>query len=189
MFHRVVGPGLEIRQFELADAEEVFAAADRNRAYLGEWLPWVEHTHSAADVRPFIAAALEQHDAGLGPNCAIVLDGAIVGSVGSHAFNLADRHCSIGYWVDSACQGRGIATRCAAALIDWLFGEAGMHRVEIRCGTGNLRSCAIPERLGFTREGVLREAQWVAGRWVDLVVWGMIEREWARFPENTNAGA
>jgi len=53
-----------------------------------------------------------------------------------------------------------------------------MHRVEIRCGTGNHRSCAVPERLGFTREGVLREAQWVSGRWVDLVVWGMLEQEW-----------
>jgi len=178
MFHRVVDPGLEIRQFQLDDAAEVFAAADRNREYLRQWLPWVDHTHSAADVRTFIEAALEQHDAGLGPNCAILLEGKIVGSMGSHRFDLADRNCSIGYWVDAASQGKGIITRCSAALIDYLFHEVGMHRVEIRCGTGNHRSCAVPERLGFTREGVLRGAQWVSGRWVDLVVWGMLEQEW-----------
>jgi ribosomal-protein-serine acetyltransferase len=178
MFHRVVSPGLELRQFQFEDAEEIFAAADRNRAYLREWLPWVDHTHSAADVRTFIEAALEQHDAGLGPNCAIVLDGKIVGSIGSHRFNMADRNCSIGYWIDAASQGKGIVTQCSATLLDYLFGEVGMHRVEIRCGTGNERSCAVPERLGFTREGVLREAEWVSGRWVDLVVWGMLEQEW-----------
>jgi ribosomal-protein-serine acetyltransferase len=178
MFHRVVAPGLEIRQFQFEDAEETFAAADRNREHLREWLPWVDHTHSPADVRTFIEAALEQHDAGLGPNCAILLDGKIVGSMGSHRFDLIDRHCSIGYWLDAGCQGRGIITQCSATLIDYLFSEVGMHRVEIRCGTGNHRSCAVPRRLGFTREGVLRGAQWVSGRWVDLVVWGMLEQEW-----------
>jgi len=63
-------------------------------------------------------------------------------------------------------------------MLDYLFEELGLHRVEIRCGTGNTRSCAIPERLGFTREGLLREAEWVNDRWLDLLVWGMLEVEW-----------
>jgi len=50
--------------------------------------------------------------------------------------------------------------------------------VEIRCATGNTRSCAIPERLNFTREGLLRQSERVNDRWVDLVVWGMIEEQW-----------
>jgi ribosomal-protein-serine acetyltransferase len=54
--------------------------------------------------------------------------------------------------------------------------------VEIRCGTGNRKSCAIPERLGFQREGVAREADWVSGRWVDLVIWSMLEDEWKKRP-------
>ena len=65
-------------------------------------------------------------------------------------------------------------------MLDHIFDELGLHRVEIRCGTGNLRSCAIPERLGFTREGVVREAEWVNDRWVDLVVWGILEEDWRR---------
>ena len=58
--------------------------------------------------------------------------------------------------------------------------ELGLHRVEIRCGTGNLRSCAIPRRLGFTSEGVAREAEWVNDSWVDLFVWWMLEADWRR---------
>jgi ribosomal-protein-serine acetyltransferase len=63
-------------------------------------------------------------------------------------------------------------------MLDYLFEELGLHRVEIRCGTGNTRSCAIPERLGFTREGLLREAEWVNDRWLDLAVWGMTAEQW-----------
>ena len=62
-----------------------------------------------------------------------------------------------------------------------------MHRVEIRCATGNTRSCAIPARLGFTREGVLREAEIVGGRFLDLVVWSLLEQDYqdlaARWPQ------
>jgi ribosomal-protein-serine acetyltransferase len=177
MFHIEVEPGFELRQFEMGDAEAVYAAADRNRAYLREWLPWVDRTHSAADVRDFIAARLEQFEAQQGPNAAIWLDGEIVGAVGCHPIDWLNRNCSIGYWLDAAHQGKGVITRAVAALVDYLFEELGLHRVTIQCGTGNFRSCAIPERLGFTREGVLREAEWVNDRWVDLVVWGMLAQD------------
>jgi ribosomal-protein-serine acetyltransferase len=178
MFHVVVSPGLELRQFQMTDAEEVFATADRNRAYLREWLPWVDRTHSAEDIRDFIAARLEQYEADQGPNAAIVLDGAIVGAVGCHPIDWLNFNCSIGYWLDAAHQGRGVITRSVAALVEYLFEEAGLHRVTIQCGTGNHRSCAIPQRLGFRREGVLREAEWVNDHWVDLVVWGMLADDW-----------
>src|SRR4051812_9974486 len=171
MFHATVGPGLELRQLQMPDAEELFAVADRNRAYLREWLPWVDKTHSAAEIRDFIAARLEQFEAQQGPNAAIWLEGRIVGSVGCHPIDWANRNCSVGYWIDAAQQGKGVMTRCCAALLDYLFHEMDLHRVTIQCGTGNRKSCAIPERLGFGREGLLREAEWVNDRWVDLLVW------------------
>jgi len=178
MFHRVVAPGLELRQFQLADAALLFSVVDRDRARLREWLPWVDRTHSPADIRLFIEASLEQWNTGHGPNSGVWLDGALIGALGCHRFDLDNRNCSIGYWIEAGHQGQGIITRCAAALIDYLFSEAALHRVEIRCGTGNHRSCAVPQRLGFTREGVLNEAEWVNTRWIDLVVWSMLHRNW-----------
>jgi len=178
MFHIEIAPGFELRQFQMADAEAVYAAADRNRAYLREWLPWVDRTHSAADIRDFIAARLEQLEARLGPNAAIWLDGEIVGAIGCHPIDWLHRNCSIGYWLDAGHQGKGVITRAVGALLDYLFDELELNRVAIQCGVGNRRSCAIPERLGFTREGLLREAEWVNDRWVDLVVWSMLARDW-----------
>ena len=71
-------------------------------------------------------------------------------------------------------------TRCVAGLTDYLFREMDLHRVTILCGTGNTRSCAIPQRLGFVQEGVLRDAQWVNDRWLDLVAWSVLAHEWKR---------
>lgn len=178
MFRLQVTPEIEIRQLEERDADTLFALTEVYRAYLREWLPWVDHTHTVEDTKYFIAGALQQFHAGKGPNCAIWLDGGIAGAIGCHPIDWANRACSIGYWVASEFQGRGIVTQCSSALLDYLFHELGLHRVVIQCGTGNHRSCAVPHRLGFTREGVAREAEWVGDRWVDLVVWSMVEQDW-----------
>jgi ribosomal-protein-serine acetyltransferase len=178
MFHRTVAPGIEMRQFEPRDAETVFAVVERNREHLRQWLPWVDHSHSLEDIRQFILRVQAQFEADQGPNAGIWVEGVFAGNVGCHPISWANRNCSLGYWIDAAQQGKGVITRCCAAMLDYLFEELRLHRVEIRCGTGNTRSGAIPERLGFTREGLLRQGEWVNGQWVDLVVWGMIEAEW-----------
>jgi ribosomal-protein-serine acetyltransferase len=177
-FRRQVADGIEIRLFEDGDAEAVFATADRNRAYLREWLPWVDRTHSARDIREFITRARDKFQISRAPDAGIWIDGVFSGSIGAHNIDWANRSTSIGYWIDAAQQRRGVMTRCCVVMLDYLFHDLLLHRVEIRCGTGNTRSCAIPQRLGFLREGVLREAERVNDRWVDLVLWSMLEDAW-----------
>lgn len=178
MFRRAVAEGLELRQFAWDDAEILFAAVDGNRDHLRQWLPWVDGTRSVDDIRLFLSRAAAQFEEGLGPNFGIWVKGVLAGAIGCHPIDLPDRSCSIGYWIAAGHQGCGNVTRCCGHLLDYLFSEVGLHRVEIRCGRGNWRSCAIPNRLGFQREGVLREAEWVNDRWVDLEVWAMLETEW-----------
>jgi len=179
MFQLSVAPGIEMRMFELSDAPIVFEAVERNRERLREWLPWVDHTHGPEDVAVFIKQVREQFANNLGPQCGIWVDGEFRGGFGCHPIDWANRNCSIGYWIDQTHAGRGVVSRCCVAMLDYLFG-LGMHRVEIRCGTGNRASCAIPERFGFQREGIAREAQWVSGRWIDLLIWSMLEDDWRK---------
>ena len=61
-----------------------------------------------------------------------------------------------------------------------LFEDLELNRVEIRCATGNRRSCAIPRRLGFRKEGIIVQGQWVSGRPVDLAVYGILRSEWKK---------
>ncbi len=177
-FRRTVADGLELRQFTLADAEPIFAKVSQNREYLRKWLPWVDRTYGPENVRQFISGAIAQFEEGRGPSAGIWCHGDICGSVGCHPIALEHRNCSIGYWIEPALQGKGLVTQCCTVLLRHLFEDRDLHRVEIRCGTGNTRSCAIPERLGFRREGVAREAEWVNDRWVDLVVWSLLRHEW-----------
>ena len=178
MFVRKVAPGIELRLFQLSDAEPVFAVVERNRAYLREWLPWVDFTSSPDDLRRFIRKVQEQFIAGRGPQCGLWVDGNFAGSVGCHPIDWANRNCSVGYWIGQRDRGKGIVTRSCESLLDYLFADLGLHRVMIQCGVQNTRSCAIPERLGFTREGITREGEWVNNRWLDLIGWGMLEQDW-----------
>jgi ribosomal-protein-serine acetyltransferase len=95
-----------------------------------------------------------------------------------HAIDWANRKTSLGYWLAEPHQGRGIVTRGCAALLPYLFDELGLNCVEIGCAVGNARSAAIPERLGFTREGVLRQREWLYDHFVDHVVYSLLAWEW-----------
>jgi RimJ/RimL family protein N-acetyltransferase len=116
-FRRQIGPGIEMRLFTPADAESVFDLTEENREYLRRWLPWVDRTHSVADVRQFIAEVVTpQWLDNRGPNCGIWVEGALEGSIGCHPIDWQNRACSLGYWIR--------ATRIGAA--------AGGHPVRDR---------------------------------------------------------
>ncbi len=180
MFRRIVAPGIELRRMQEADADAVYRAVERNRVHLRPWLPWVERTRAAEDIREFLRSRSLAMDAGDELHAVIWVDGAVGGAIGHHTIDWANRSVALGYWVARAHQGRGIVTRSCRTLLDYLFDERGMHRVEIRCGTGNVRSCAVPQRLGFRREGVIRHGELGADGWLDLVVWGILEHEWRK---------
>lgn len=177
MFVLKVDRDLEIRQFSESDAETLFALADRNRASLREWLPWALE-YSPEKTRPFIQSGLEKFARNQGFDGGLWLNGSLAGGIGVHAIDWAHRHTSLGYWLDAGCRGRGVVTRATRAVAGYLFDDLGLNRIEIRCGTGNRKSRAIPERLGFSQEGILREAQWIEGRPIDLVVYSLLRREW-----------
>jgi ribosomal-protein-serine acetyltransferase len=71
-------------------------------------------------------------------------------------------------------------TDAVRALTTHAFDVWGLHRVEIRVAVANLRSRAIPHRLGFLEEGVLRQAERHGENFRDIVVYAMLAREWAR---------
>ncbi|MHC0430295.1 GNAT family N-acetyltransferase [Streptomyces sp. O3] len=89
------------------------------------------------------------------------------------------RTAELGYWIDAAYEGRGLVFRAATAVLDQAFGPLGIDRVELRTGPGNARSRGVARRLGFTEEGLLREAViFPGGTREDDVVYGLLAREW-----------
>ncbi|NTW87022.1 MAG: GNAT family N-acetyltransferase, partial [Holophagaceae bacterium] len=89
-----------------------------------------------------------------------------------------NRSAAIGYWLAREAEGQGLMTRAVTALLRHGFRDLKLNRIEIRAGIRNRRSRAIPERLGFRREGTLRQAERLADRFVDHAVYGLLADEW-----------
>jgi ribosomal-protein-serine acetyltransferase len=170
-------------------AEELFALVDRNRSYLREWLPWLDGNTSVEESRAFIRGALKQLAARNGFACGIWHRQDLAGVIGLHHIDWANRQTSVGYWVGAPYQGMGLITKAFTVLLEYLFEELRLNRVEVACAVDNRRSRAIPERLGFQREGVLRQREWLYDRFVDHVVYGMLAAEWAELKRGARSSA
>jgi ribosomal-protein-serine acetyltransferase len=178
MFTRSLRDGIELKLFEDRHAESLFEAVDRDRMYLREWLQWVDLTKSVDDIRNFIRTSLHQFANREGLAAGIWRGSKCIGSVGSHKIDWLNRKLEFGYWIAREFQGRGIMTDASRVFIDHAFDEWEMHRVEIHCASGNIRSCAIPKRLGFQLDGTLRQSQLLNGDYVDIHVFGMLRQDW-----------
>ncbi len=178
MFQRQIQDGVYLQLLEERHAEQVFAVVDRERAYLREWLPWVDKTTEVEYTANFIKISLEQFAHQQGIAAGIWRGGEFIGGIGTHNTDWVNRKVEIGYWLASGFQGRGIVTAACRALINDAFHEWKLNRVEIHCATGNEKSCAIPKRLGFQFEGTLRAAQLLRGTYMDINVYSMLSREW-----------
>ncbi|WP_334301100.1 GNAT family N-acetyltransferase [Alkaliphilus sp. B6464] len=95
-----------------------------------------------------------------------------------HSMDSTNKSTSIGYWLGEGHQGKGIMTKVTKALVEYIFTELNLNRVEIRCAENNYKSRAIPERLGFTKEGTLRETEWLYDHYVNHIVYGMVASQW-----------
>ena len=164
---------LHLRVLEEADAEEVYRLVEANRDHLARWMPWARD-QDLERTRNFIRTARDRYERNDGFEVALVADGRIVGCAGFATVDWVARVTSIGYWLAEERGGRGLMTQAVRAVIDHAFGEWDLHRVEIRAAAENLRSRAIPERLGFEQEGVLREAERVGDEYQDLIVYGLL---------------
>ena len=168
---------VELKSVEQTDANLLFALADKNRKYLRPWLPWLDATRSVEDTARFIEMSLRQHADGKGFQAGIWFKSELCGMIGHHEVDRLNRSTSLGYWLDADHQGRGIMTASCRAVIHYAFNDMGLNRLVIRCATGNQRSRAIPERLGFTLEGVARQSEWLYDHFVDLAIYSLLHSD------------
>jgi ribosomal-protein-serine acetyltransferase len=165
--------GRWLRFLEKPDASELYAVIEANREHLARWMPWAAG-QTLADTLAFIQRTREQVTNNNGFQTAVIEDDRIVGMVGFHGVSWDHRSTSIGYWLAQSAQGRGTMTCAVKALVDHAFKVWGLHRVEIRAAVDNTRSRAIPERLGFIQDGVLRAAERIGDRYADQVVYARL---------------
>lgn len=178
MFIHHINDELSLKIVEIKDAEKIFHLTNRSRAYLKEWLPWLDTTKKLEDTIGFITLCLKGFAENKSLNTVILYKDEIVGIAGYNTINWSNKTAYIGYWLGEEFQGNGIMTEVAKSLTHYAFNELNLNKVEIRAAVENKKSRSIPERLHFVNEGCIRQAEWLYDHYVDHVVYGMLAEEW-----------
>lgn len=149
----------------------------QNREHLQAYLPGVLPLACPDGARAYLAHACERAALGEVLEWHVFSGTALCGSIRLKDIDAADRKAKIGYYLGRPFQGRGIASAAVRAVLAHAFGALRLHRIELQCVAGNLASMALARRLGFTHEGVLRQAEWLHGAFVDLHVYAVLEAD------------
>src|SRR5699024_374467 len=178
MFLFEIDDDIALKHLEIHDASSLVRLTDELWDTLRKLLSWVDHTKTTEDYKSFIESGLKQFADKKGLTTGILYHGELTGVVSFNQFDWTNNIGSIGYWLGSKYEGKGIMTRAVSGLIDYAIYSLKLNRIEIRAAYANQKSRAIPERLGFVKEGQIRQAEWLYNHYVDHVVYGMLAHEW-----------
>ena len=168
---------LLLRPFTEADTDAIFALQSNSRV-LRYWdtPPW----ETRAQAERFIAVCRQFEQEGTGARLAITraADSVFIGWCALFRWDPDYRSAKMGYCLAEAAWGQGFATEAAGAVLQWAFDTLDLNRVQSETDTRNTASGRVLEKLGFIREGTLREDCIVDGDVSDSWVYGLLRREW-----------
>lgn len=178
MYKAEIDKELYLAILEPRHAQELFQLLDNSRDHISKWLTFPNKTTSVEDSLTFIEKSLRRLSENNGYWAGIWYKGKMAGSIGFLYIDWDARKTEIGYWLGDEYLGMGLATKAAKAFINHSFEELDLRKVEINVASENGPSRAIPERLGFTKEGSIRNYEKVNGDYHDRILYGLLKDEW-----------
>ncbi len=182
--YRIETERLVLRNWNPADTPLARAAIVESYEHLKPWMVWANKSLSIQEELGHIRRARSRFDAGESFTYGVFnpAETEVWGGCGLH-FRQGPGILEIGYWIHANQINKGFATELSAALTRVAFTVEHSRRVEIRCDPVNIRSARVPEKLGFTLEGTLRQAVLgVNDEPRDAMVWGMLADEFPQSP-------
>jgi len=173
-----ISNSLKMVPLALSHAEELFSLVDLNRDYLHQWMGWLDKTTAVADVETFIKECDEQNEKGCGLQFVITEEDDICGILNFHRIDKMHNTGEIGYWLSQSHAGRGIMNLAVKELVRIGFRELNLNIIEMHCAEANVKSRAVPERLGFTYEATLRQREWLYSKYVNHAIYSMLASEY-----------
>ena len=165
----------------LEDAIIIYNTIDRDREYLRKWLPFVDYMTSLTDEEYFVKCVVLNRAKGEKNEIfTIWYQGTFAGLIGFRDSDWENHHTEIGYWLAKDMQKKGIITNSVIKLISYAFNDLNMNRIQIRCGVGNSSSSSIPQKIGFSFEGIERESEKHANGYIDLEVYSLLKKDWLK---------
>lgn len=174
-----------IRCWYPSDAPLFKAAIDASLEHLRGWMAWAMDEPESLEAKVqrlrrnrFLFDSDKDYVYGIfSPNERIVLGGTGLHTrVGKNAFE-------IGYWIHADHINQGLATEVSAALTRVAFELCQIERMEIHCDPNNVRSAAVPRKLGYTHDATLRRRMVTPqGEPRDTMIWTLFADEYPRSP-------
>lgn len=172
---------LKLQRFTRRDAAALDEGIRVSLEDLNQWLPWARLDYTTSDTTAFIRESIQAWkeerawDYSIRPRANPERH---LGNVSMWTVSKLGKIAEIGYWVRSDETNGGICTEAVDRLLEEAFGALSYHKVILRIAVGNDASDRVAQKLGFTREGVLREELLIRGNWVDHSLWSLLDREY-----------
>lgn len=174
MEHIRINDKIRLERVKTSMAPIIFDAIHENREYLSEWLPFVEHTKQVADTEAFISSI---KDCKINEVYSIWYKENFAGLIGFKDTDVINRKTEIGYWLIKSMQKKGIVTNCVEKLMNLAFKKLKLNRVQIKVANHNLKSEAIPIKLGYKFEGIERAGELHNKQFLDLKVYSFLKAD------------
>jgi ribosomal-protein-serine acetyltransferase len=170
--------GAELRALEPWNAAEFAGNVDRMREELRPWILWATTIVDEETSRAFLQRYADKQASDEGRIYGIWVDGTLVGGTLFRTFDKLMGVCEVGVWLEPSARGRGLITNAVKHMIEWAVCARGMSRVEWMCDPRNEASVAVAQRLGMTKEGLLRSSYSINGGRRDALVFSLLAPEW-----------
>ncbi len=170
------GSSILVRPYQPDDVPLLYEAVRESIDEVAPWLPWCHQDYAIEESRGWIETRAEAWAQGTEYDFVMTdpAHGRLLGGCGINTLNRANRFANLGYWVRTERTRRGVATAAARCVAAFGFRELGLIRIELVVATANTASQRVAEKLGATREGVLRNRILVRDQMHDAVMFSLI---------------
>ena len=158
-----------------------FRLIEDNRTYLVAECDPLPHLGTIEDTLFMIQDAIGRYTRREGLMAGIWHQGQLVGMVGHHNLDRLNRTVQLQVWVSQHQQRRGFGTRAMRAIVKYSFQDMSMNRLEMRFREDNIAAQRLAEKLGFMREGLLRQGLVLDGQPTDAAMYGLLLDDWLGF--------
>ncbi|RUT00164.1 ribosomal-protein-serine acetyltransferase [Dulcicalothrix desertica PCC 7102] len=172
-----VNSHLRIESVQELYAKELYLLVTKNYEYLKIYLPAVLMINSFDSALEHIRDCQNLASKNELLEFHVFCKNQLCGAMRLNNFEHENRKASIAYFVSQEFQNQGIITQSAKALIKYAFTQLKLHRIELRCVTTNQPSISVAKKLGFIREGELRDAEYLNGYFVNHYIYSLLSQE------------
>ena len=177
---------LTLRRMMVLDTDDMFEYAGRTD--VTKYLTWYPHPDRDY-TREYLEYLGNRYSAGMFYDWAVIYepDCKMVGTCGFTSFNCVSDSAEVGYVLNPAYWGKGIATEALTRVLKFGFEEMKLHRIEARFIQENERSLHVMEKVGMTFEGVMREGMLIKGNYVNVGICSILASEWNALQQTKKA--